>query len=268
MRKSISLILGELNSKMGGYVSLLYYRYLNLCVKAEVASLLPVTIELDEETQYDLEKVADVSLVGDEAMTVYPKDGSLLYDIGKAIAVVHPEFKQEIMVLLSDGVEVPENKKPDAEEDDKCIRLTMPPVDKKRRDVLLQGVELLYREVALSMDHESSYASMRLDEALQDSPADEVKEAQDTMKDICKDSEDKLKGIYEDKKKEVQDAYKEYQQQEELDQSKKQQEDSATNTKVAKSMKLPEAPKAPDMKMPEMPKAPDMKMPEMPKAPK
>ena len=275
MRKSVSLILGELNSKTGGYASLLFFRYLNLCVQAEAASLLPVTVEIDD-TKYDIEKVADIAMTDTYSMTVYPKGGGLLYDIGKAIAMSHPEFKQDIMVVLEDGEEVPEDKMPNATDDEKCILLTMPTVDKGRRDTLLQGAEGLYKQATTAMDREKTYASLQLAEVLLGAPQDEIKEAKDSLEEISKQAKDKAKEFYEGKKKEIENAYNEYLEKEAQHKVQQQQDDNATNSKVAKSMKLPDAPeapkapempKAPDMKMPEMPKAPDMKMPEMPKAP-
>ena len=44
MRKSIKIFLGEVDTKLTGYASLLNYRYMNLCIAAEPMALLSITI--------------------------------------------------------------------------------------------------------------------------------------------------------------------------------------------------------------------------------
>ena len=71
-------MIGECNSKMNGYAVLLNYRYMNLCVKAEPASLLNVSV-VCEDRPLDIEQVADVTISPDDFhFEVYPKDSDLL----------------------------------------------------------------------------------------------------------------------------------------------------------------------------------------------
>ena len=58
MRKAIEILIGEMESKLGGYASLLNYRYLNLCVKAEPVALLSINVIDDEGENKNLEDVA------------------------------------------------------------------------------------------------------------------------------------------------------------------------------------------------------------------
>ena len=44
MRNSIKILLGELDAKLTGHAGLLNYRYMNLCIKAEPAALLSLTV--------------------------------------------------------------------------------------------------------------------------------------------------------------------------------------------------------------------------------
>ena len=74
---SIVRLLGEAQGKMNGYVALLALRYSNLCVKAEAASLLSVTITLDGQNM-NIEDVADVALPDQNVLAVVPKDSSNL----------------------------------------------------------------------------------------------------------------------------------------------------------------------------------------------
>ena len=80
---------------MEGYTVLLSYRYMNLCVKAEIASVVPVGV-IDEGTEFDIEEVADVAIANEYQMVVYPKYPELLRPIIAGIAEAHPEFKLSI----------------------------------------------------------------------------------------------------------------------------------------------------------------------------
>lgn len=60
MTKDIALLLGELEKRLNGYVVLMSYRFMNLCVKSEPASMLPIQLELNGDT-YNLDQVCDVT---------------------------------------------------------------------------------------------------------------------------------------------------------------------------------------------------------------
>ena len=62
MRKSIETLIDEMKTKMSGYVVLLQYRYMNLCVKAEPAALLSFSVTNEEGEECEFEKVASASL--------------------------------------------------------------------------------------------------------------------------------------------------------------------------------------------------------------
>ena len=57
MKRAIVNQLSMLSAQMKGYVSALNYRYMNLCVKAEEASLLPIEVPIEDELK-NLEDVA------------------------------------------------------------------------------------------------------------------------------------------------------------------------------------------------------------------
>ena len=62
MKKTIEILIGEMESKLGGYAGLLNYRFMNLCVKAEPAALLPVVVISNDGEVLNLEKVARTRL--------------------------------------------------------------------------------------------------------------------------------------------------------------------------------------------------------------
>ena len=163
----------EVNRKMDGYIVLLSFRYMNLCVKAEVASLMPVNV-IDDGTEFDIEEVADVAVANDYQMVVYPKYPELLNPIIEGIAEAHPEFKLSIkkgrMTYANpDDTDDDDDSdmKPKAEpvnldkfpagelgEDNTGLFLvyTMPEVDKNRRDLLTAAVKSLHAECMMRID--------------------------------------------------------------------------------------------------------------------
>ena len=285
MRKSIALTLGEASSKMSGHVALLNYRYLNLCVKAEAASLLIVTVEYDGHN-LDIEQVADVASPREDQLQVYPKSPDLLVPISKAIAAVHPEFKQEVIKEENNNGN---SSSGNEEEEDKSILLTMPEVDKNRRDALMEGVKLLYDETTAELTAIYETYTQKALIQLMDGKAEEIDECKKALDDLKKEHFDLADGYRKNKEKEIDDAYKRYMEQKDEKAKNKQEHEAATNKKAGQSFKMgklaadlliPEPaipimvkePKAPDVpKKPEMPKAPGMPKapkPEMPKAPK
>ena len=49
MKRAIINQLGQLSEQLKAYVGALNYRYLNLCVKAEEVSLLPIQVPIEDE---------------------------------------------------------------------------------------------------------------------------------------------------------------------------------------------------------------------------
>ena len=163
----------EVNRKMDGYIVLLSFRYMNLCVKAEVASLMPVNV-IDDGTEFDIEEVADVAVANDYQMVVYPKYPELLNPIIEGIAEAHPEFKLSIkkgrmtyanpddtdddddsdMKPKTEPVNLDKFPAGELGEDNTGLFLvyTMPEVDKNRRDLLTTAVKSLHAECMMRID--------------------------------------------------------------------------------------------------------------------
>lgn len=246
MRKSTALILGELQGILSGYVALMNYKFLNLCVKAEAASLLPVTVEYDGD-RYDIEQVADVTSPREDQLQVYPKEPVLLFAIGKAIALSHPEFKQEIVKDDSNGAQPSTiNETPNDEDADKSILLTMPVVNKDRHDVLIDAIGVLYDETRAKLKEKLGIFSERTMANLAGAAAKETDEAKNALEDIRKQHEDLAQQYYDNKKKEIEDAYERYLK--ELTEKKSAQHEQAvaTNMEAGQSFEMPKAPDMPE----------------------
>ena len=204
MRRNVANMIGECNSKMNGYAVLLNYRYMNLCVKAEPASLLNVSV-VCEDRPLDIEQVADVTISPDDFhFEVYPKDSDLLTKIALAIKTSHPEFKQEVK-------SVDENPD-DSSDDGKYLLLQMPEVDDDRHDLLVNGVGALYDECKVKLDTNFQAYTTKITTQLVGSPAEELDEAKAALQEVNDKYAEMIKGFREEKEKEIEEAYQKYQE--------------------------------------------------------
>ncbi len=223
MKNRIATCLGELETKLNGTVALLYFRYMNLCVKAEVVSLLSVVVKIGGE-EYKIEEVAKVAMPREDQFMIFPEHQEFLFDIGKAIAVAHPEFDQDIVNLERDS-----NADSDDPNDDKGILLTMPVVNDDRHDVLTDSVKTLFDEAKTRMDFHIGIYTTKVTAQLAGSSAEELKEAKDGIQELTDRYGDLAKQLREEKEKEIENAYQLYLKQQEEKDRKTEEEQAATN---------------------------------------
>ena len=184
--------------KMSGYVGLLNFRYLNLCVKAEIASLLPVIVFIDGQ-EANIEEVANVNMPNEYQLGVFPKDPSQLSDIIAAIYEAHPEFKME--------------KKSTGDTEDESsqfVLYTMPEVDKERHDLLMDAVKSLYDECrsrlkTIYSEYQAKFAELLVKVSPQE--AEEAKKALDDLNDKCHEM---VVDLLNKKQDEIEEAYQRY----------------------------------------------------------
>ena len=200
MRIAIESLIHEMESRLGGYVTLLIYRYANLCVTAQPMSLLPVVVEDEDQGEMNIEQVAGVKLLDDFRMEVVPYDPRFNFPLCKAIREQHPEFKQDLVR--------PDNA---SEEDERRLILTMPEVNKDRHDALIDSVNILYDGCKAQIDKTSGEYRIKLGQKivtlLSDDERNEAKEAFGTS---IKTHQDIIDTVKADKVKEIEDAYQHY----------------------------------------------------------
>lgn len=211
---------------MNGYISLLSFRYMNLCVKAEAASLLPVTVTVNGQDM-NIEGLADVAVPQEDMLAVVPHESAYLLQIGKGVMLAHPEFKMDIVQ--------PEKSK---NEEDKYLTFTMPEVDDARHDLLIDGVDTLHDQciakINLLLDvYTVKIAAKMVGEDLEtiDAVKDKLTDMHDFYTDLCNKQADV-------KKKEIEDAYQKYLAEQEAKLQEKQEEVAAHSDEVAQRMKL------------------------------
>ena len=202
MRKSIETLIDEMKTKMSGYAVLLQYRYMNLCVKAEPAALLSISIIDEEGEESDLESVASACLANDYQFEIYPHESKMVFAISKGIKEAHPEFKID--------VKSEENSNDSGEDENKYILCTMPEVNKDRHDTLLDGVNTLYDQCKGKLDTNHTVYKSRLTAKLLGGSEEETKEAEDKLEEVYNKHDEICLQFKSDKIKEIEEAYQRY----------------------------------------------------------
>ena len=202
MKRSIISQYDQLKERLSGYVGMMNFRYMNFCVKAEAASLIPVEVPIEGEFK-KIEEVANVANNDDYSFKVFPIYDEDFEAVGQGIAMVHPEFKQEpetMTVELDDGQKV----------EVKYILLTMPEVDDNRYDVLKNAVGVIYEECKAQMERAKAEAEARLGIMLVDEKPEDVDKMKKAVDELWKTWTEKRDQLHEDKLKEVEEGHQKY----------------------------------------------------------
>ena len=212
MKRAIKLIIGEMEGKLNGYAVLLNYRYMNLCVKVEPAALVPVAITDNDGQSRTFEEVAGAMSVDEYTFEICPFDQKLIFNICKGLKLAHPEFKQEIIKA--------------AEED--MLSDHMPEVNDDRRDVLMDGVKVLYDQCMVEVNRVKGEYTPRMAQKVIGLPEEEIDEATNALEerfDLYKNLIDQYRA---NKEKEIEDAHQKWLN-ERSEQARQRQEDAATH---------------------------------------
>ena len=199
MKLSIETLIHEMEGKLGGYVTLLVYRYANLCVKAQPLALMSTLVEDEEEGNMKIEQVAGLMLPDEFHLKLIPYDPRFNYPLCKAIKKEHPEFKQELV-------------KPDnaTDEDERHLILTMPVVNDDRHDELTDAVNVLYDGCKAQVDKTVASYKVKLEPKIAPLTSDEHDEAQNAFDTSVKTHTDMIDKVKADKLQEIEEAYQHY----------------------------------------------------------
>ena len=161
---------------------------------------------------------------------MFPTYDEDILAISKAIAMSHPEFKQErqnLKVELDDGQNV----------DVEYILLTMPEVDDNRYDVLKQATNAMYEECKVQMEAAKTQVEAQIAILAADEKPEEIDKVKNAIKELNKTWTEKRDQLHEDKLKEIEDAHDKYLQ-EQAEADHKLQEDQMTAGDGGKSLDL------------------------------
>ena len=211
MKRALNNQYDQLYEKLKGYVAMMNFRYINLCIKADPVSLIPVKVN-EEVTEKNLEQVAMTAKKDDYRFWIVPKYDEDKDSICKGIAKVHPEFKQKEDTLKIEGISE------DGEAYDvHYIELTMPDVDDNRYNALKDAVDVVYQECKTLMEAAVSKAKAEIAFLSVGEPKEDIdgiNKAVDNLNEKCEKQRDKLR----DKKlQDIEDAYKKWLSNTEMD---------------------------------------------------
>ena len=197
--------------KMGDSLSTLNaqfaYRLMNLCVKSEPVSLLPIVVYIDGEQQ-KLEECAKISKDDDYTFKIFPDFSSDIPALAQAIFKAHPEFKQE---MLTQEVDYIDEDGQERKESMHYILLTMPEVNDERYDVLKDGVKVVYEDTKVKMENVVTNADAKMAELMvgeSEDETDKLKKARNKQVKTWTEQRDK---VYNEKIKEIEDAHMKWQ---------------------------------------------------------
>jgi len=190
--------------KMNGYLMLFNYRMMNLCVKAEPASLMPASIVLEDGAAYNIEDVANINKPDDYHFKVTPKNKNNMMPILEAVFAIHPEFEME-----------EKQEKNAFNEVEHFVIYSMPEVDKERRDLLNETTTSFHKECLARLDLEYASQSASFVSVLASVPAEEAEEAKDTISEIYDKAKENADEMLKAKLTEIEDGYQRYLQQKE-----------------------------------------------------
>jgi ribosome recycling factor len=197
----------DAQKKMSAYVTLLSYRYMNLCVKAELGALMPVNVYIGDDS-YNIEDVANIYSPDDFQFAVYPKNENNQQAIIQGVYEAHPEFKME---MKHDG--------------GSYILYTMPVVDENRHDLLQNAIKGLYEECCGRIDAIHAEFKARMLENLTKVGVSETEtdEALQVLDDLRQKSMNMADHQLDQKQNEIDEALVRYQ----TEQTQQKEEDEA-----------------------------------------
>lgn len=214
MKYSVKKAISDMQAKLLGHVAVMSYGYCQLCVKADASSLLGVEV-MDGSLEKHIEDVADVYVHDEEndndKIDIVPKHTEFFQNLLTAIHDVHPEFKITIESGDPDDDQIPEGVEYDRDSlESKYIRLTMPEVDKNRRDLINTSVDTLNQVCKTRMTACQAQCSAKVAELLLGAPAETADEAKKAMDEVYNQYKDMCDNLTDEKKQEVEDAYQRY----------------------------------------------------------
>ena len=203
MRITVYKLLQEAQQKMNGYAVYMNYQFMHFGVKAEPAALLTVEVEVGGE-RMNLEDVADVAIPQDDQFALIPKEQDFLFDICKAVAQAHPDYK-----IGQKSMNGEEEDSLDGEED-RYVLCTMPKVNDDRHDVGMNYVKAIYEEMTAKIDATHVAYGAKTIKQLASAKPEEIDEAKEELQKIYDQMKDICKSYREEKEKQIEEAYQDY----------------------------------------------------------
>ena len=207
MKRSVLHDYNQLEEKLTGYVAMLNFKFMNLCVKAEEASLLSVTVNVDGAGK-KLEEVAVTAKKDEYRFIIVPHIDDDLEAVGRGILMSHPDFKQDVESLHIDAHDAEGNP---IGRDVPYILLTMPEVDDERYDFLKQAVDTFYQQSKMLMEKSVSEAKGLIAMHIIGEPEEEIDGINKALEKLNDEKSEQREKLRAEKLQEIEEAHKKWQ---------------------------------------------------------
>ena len=207
MKRSVLHDYNQLEEKLTGYVAMLNFKFMNLCVKAEEASLLSVTVNVDGSGK-KLEEVAVTAKKDEYRFIIVPHIDDDLEAVGRGILMSHPDFKQDVESLHIDAHDAEGNP---IGRDVPYILLTMPEVDDERYDFLKQAVDTFYQQSKMLMEKSVSEAKGLIAMHIIGEPEEEIDGINKALEKLNNEKSEQREKLRAEKLQEIEEAHKKWQ---------------------------------------------------------
>ena len=201
MKRALNNQYDQLYEKLKGYVAMMNFRYINLCIKADPVSLIPVKVNV-EGTEKNLEQVAMTAKKDDYRFWILPKYDEDWDSICEGIAKVHPEFKQKEGSFTVEGIGEKDNNR-----EVKYIELCMPEVNQNRYDALKDAVDVIYQECKTQMEVAVGKAKAEIAFLSAGEPKEDIDGINDAVDKLDKDCKERRDNLHDKKLQEIEEAY-------------------------------------------------------------
>ena len=203
MKRAIYKEFDQYGDDLSGHCARFSYRLMNLCVKAEEVSLLPVEVLIDGDLQR-IEECAKIAKKDEYTFMVVPNFEEDLTAVAQGVFLEHPEFIQKVESMTVDGVD--EEGKP-VSSDMPYLLLTMPKVDNDRYKVLKDSAKLLYDECKAAMELATAGADVKLPPLMVDESEEDIKRFKKMRDKLEADWNGHREKVYQEKLQEIEDAH-------------------------------------------------------------
>lgn len=203
MKRAIYKEFDQYGDDLSGHCARFSYRLMNLCVKAEEVSLLPVEVLIDGDLQR-IEECAKIAKKDEYTFMVVPNFEEDLTAVAQGVFLEHPEFIQKVESMTVDGVD--EEGKP-VSSDMPYLLLTMPAVDDDRYKVLKDSAKALYEECKAAMELATAGADVKLPPLMVGESEEDIKRFNKMRDKLEAEWNGHREKVYQEKLQEIEDAH-------------------------------------------------------------
>lgn len=234
MRRATIREFDSLGEKYTNSISVMDFRFRNLCIKSDPMALLPVKVLIEGELQ-NIEKCADVGKDNDYQFMVFPKYEEDLGQIAKGILESHPEFKIEGKTMPIESVDENGN---DQTVDVKYLLLTMPEVNDDRYKVLNDAVNAIYQECKGQMEVAEAVSKAKFAELAPGETKEDLDKLDKELKKLNKQWSEQRDKIHQAKLDEIEAAHNKWLAEQNAQMQQRTEQENARGEEAANSMRM------------------------------